>query len=87
MPRENLVWNHAHQGAGIRDITDRRVALSFRAWEIAVFGIIAWDNNAFVGAVVVNFGDASGVITVYDALRAGAIRNVEEEVRMRTGWK
>jgi len=87
IPPENFVWNRAHQGASIRDFTDRRVALSFWAWEIAVFGVIAGDNDALVGAAVVNFGDASGVIAVYDAFRAGAIRNVEDEVRMRTGWK
>jgi hypothetical protein len=62
-----LVWNRAHQLAGIRGITDRRVALSFWAWEIAMFGVIAGDNNAFVGAAFVNFSDASGVVAVHDA--------------------
>jgi hypothetical protein len=87
IPRENLVKNGAHQGAGIRNITDRRVALAFWAWEIAMLGVIAGDNDALVGAAVIDFGDASGVIAVYDAFRAGAIRNVEDEVGMRTGWK
>jgi hypothetical protein len=69
------------------DITDRRFAFTFWTLDITMFGVIAGYNNALVGAAVVDFSDTGSVIAVHDAFWAGAMWNVEEEVRMRTGWK
>jgi hypothetical protein len=54
---------------------------------IAVFRVVARDNDALVGTAVINLGHTSIIIAVDDALGAGTIRKVEKEVRMRTGRK
>jgi hypothetical protein len=66
--RENpFCKSRTHQGAVIRDITDRRFAFTFWTLDITVFGVIAGYNNALVGTAVVDFSDTSGVIAVHDA--------------------
>jgi hypothetical protein len=59
--------NGAHQRADIRDPAGG-LAIALRAFYISVFRIVARDDNTLFGAAVVDFGHASCVIAIDDAL-------------------
>ena len=80
--RKDIPYNTAHQRAGIGDPAGG-LAIAFRALQVAVFRIVAGDDDALLGAAVVNFSHTIGIIAVDDTFRAGEIGRVENTRRRR----
>jgi hypothetical protein len=54
---------------------------------VAVFRIVAGDDDALFGTVVIDFSHTIGIIAVDDTFRAGEIGGVENARRRRSGMR